>query len=125
MEECRISYAVVGCGLNISQTWFPEEINDVATSLRLLGAETDKAELLFQILRETAGLYPVFLEDPTAFLPEYRANCVTLGRRVRVETDPAFEGFAEGVSDLGDLLIRTELGNLRTCTSGEVSIRPT
>ncbi len=124
MEENRISYAVVGCGVNVSQDLFPENIRDVATSLQLLGAEVDKEELLFHILRETSELYPVFLEDPTSFLPAYRANCVTLGRQVRVEANPPYEGFAESVSDFGDLLVRTEDGVLHTCTSGEVSIRP-
>ena len=123
MEENRISYAVVGCGLNLSQSSFPEEIQDVATSVLLLGAQIEKEEILFRILKETAERYPAFIQDPTSFLTEYRANCVTLGRRVRVESNPPFEGLAEGVSSLGDLLVRTDDGVLRTCTSGEVSIR--
>ena len=123
MEENRVSYAVVGCGINVSQESFPEEIKDVATSVRLEGAQVSKAALLCAILRQIALRYPEFRKNPGAFLPEYRANCATLGRPVRIESFDPQEGIALDISQAGDLMVRQSDGTIVTCTSGEVSVR--
>jgi len=123
MEDNLISYAVVGCGINVSQTSFPEEIQAVATSLLMEGAKIAKTSLLAAVLREVAGRYPEFQENPTGFLPEYRANCATLGRSVRIESGTYDEGTAQDITEEGDLLVRRPDGTTITCTSGEVSVR--
>ena len=123
MEENRISYAVAGCGINVSQKEFPAGIRDIATSLLLEGFEMRKEVLLAAILREVAKRYPLFLESPSGFLPEYRANCATLGRRVRVGEDGAKEGIASDVDSRGDLLVQWTDGSVQALSSGEVSVR--
>jgi len=123
MEDNLLSYAVVGCGINVSQTAFPEEIQYVATSLLMEGAKIAKTSLLAAVLREVAARYPAFQEDPSGFLPEYRANCATLGRSVRIESGTFDEGTAQDITEEGDLLVRRPDGTTITCTSGEVSVR--
>ena len=123
MEDNSISYAVVGCGINVSQKTFPEEIQSVATSLLMEGAKTARNSLLAAVLREVAERYPEFQKDPLGFLPEYRANCATLGRSVRIESGTYDEGTAQDITDAGDLLVRRHDGTTITCTSGEVSVR--
>jgi len=123
MEDNLISYALVGCGINVSQKVFPEEIQSVATSLLLEGAKTAKTSLMAAVLREVAARYPAFQENPVGFLPEYRANCATLGRSVRIESGTFDEGTAQDITDEGDLLVRRPDGTAITCTSGEVSVR--
>lgn len=124
MEENRISYAVAGCGINVSQNAFPPEIEDAATSLWLEGCEVRKEALLAAILREIAERYPEFLLAPSGFLPEYRANCATLGRKIRIAGDGGTkEGVAEDVDDKGDLLVQWTDGTREALSSGEVSVR--
>ena len=123
MEDNLISYAVVGCGINVSQTAFPQEIQSAATSLLMEGAKITKASLLTAVLQEVAVRYPEFTADPSGFLSEYRANCATLGRPVRIESTVPAEGIAQDISSSGDLLVKTSDGNIITCTSGEVSVR--
>ena len=139
MEDNQISYVVVGCGINVSQSSFPEEIMDVATSLLLEGAITSGLDVLMAVFKEVHTRYEDFLINPLGFLPEYRANCVTLGREVKIESGPVREGptaataavtarcaatgTATGISDSGDLLVRLDDGTTHICRSGEVSVR--
>lgn len=123
MEDNIVSYAVVGCGINVSQKSFPMEIEAVATSLLMEGAQIDKAALLTAVLREAAARYPVYIKDPTGFIPEYRTHCATLGRTVRIESGTQEEGTAIDITSAGDLLVRRTDGTILTCTSGEVSVR--
>lgn len=123
MEENRISYAVAGCGINLSQKEFPSSIEDKATSLTLEGFEVRKEVLLAAILREIARRYPRFLLSPSGFLPEYRANCATLGRRIRTGDEGIKEGIATDIDDRGDLLVQWADGTVQALSSGEVSVR--
>ena len=123
MEDNRISFAVVGCGINVSQKSFPAEIETVATSLLLEGVQTDKTALLTAVLREAAVRYPAYIKDPAGFIPEYRTQCATLGRIVRIESGTHEEGTAIDITGAGDLLVRLTDGTIITCTSGEVSVR--
>lgn len=123
MEDNRISYAVVGCGINVLQAGFPEEIQAVATSIHMEGATVTRMQLLTAVLREAAAGYTEFEKNPSAFLPEYRANCATLGRSVRIESASPVVGTAQDISEQGDLLVRKPDGTMVICTSGEVSVR--
>ena len=129
MEDNQISYAVVGCGINVSQKEFPEEIQSLATSLLLEcegtmeSSQAAKVSLLAAILSEVALRYPAFITDPSGFIAEYRANCATIGRPVRIESAIPQEGIARDISDNGDLLVSRADGTILVCTSGEVSVR--
>lgn len=89
------AFAVVGVGLNVSQTTFDAELN--ATSLALSSAvRLDRADLLAAILERVDG----------ATLERYRELCVTIGRRVRVITDDGdVEGIATEVDERGALVV--------------------
>ena len=123
MEDNRITYAVVGCGINVSQKSFPAEIETVATSLLMEGVQIDKTALLTAVLREAATRYPAYVKNPAGFIPDYRTHCATLGRTVRIESGTQEEGTAMDITDTGDLVVRRKDGTTLACTSGEVSVR--
>ena len=123
MEENRISYCVIGLGVNLTQKEFPEDLSAIATSVALENGSVGKAELLVGILRELSDLYPPFLSNPAGFLAEYRDLCDTLSRRVSIHSDIVREGVATDVTASGDLMVRADDGTLYVCTSGEVSVR--
>ena len=114
---------VLGFGLNVA--WgddVPDELDSIAVALDHLGVRADREDLLVEILRNFERWYAA-VSDPhgsAALLDAYRRRCVTLGRRVRVETpDDEMEGDAVEVDDAGRLLVSTSAGT-REVTVGDV-----
>ncbi|MFN2613562.1 MAG: biotin--[acetyl-CoA-carboxylase] ligase [Actinomycetota bacterium] len=110
------SFVLVGLGINVSNTSFPAEL-PAATSLALEGAKRlDRADLLARTMQGFEEL----MRDPDAALGRYREICVTLGRRVRVETprDPV-EGIAVDVDARGALVVDTG-GSTTAVAAGDV-----
>jgi BirA family transcriptional regulator, biotin operon repressor / biotin---[acetyl-CoA-carboxylase] ligase len=98
---------IIGIGLNVT-TRLAELPDERATSLALAGAgTTDRETLLKAMLRVLARAYASWLSDPAALLPTYRAACITLGQRVRVELPGggSHEGEATDVDADGRLIV--------------------
>jgi BirA family transcriptional regulator, biotin operon repressor / biotin---[acetyl-CoA-carboxylase] ligase len=98
---------IIGIGLNVS-TRLAELPDERATSLALAGARnTDRETLLKAMLRSLARGYASWLADPAALVPAYRAACVTIGRRVRVELPggQSHGGVATEVDSEGRLVV--------------------
>lgn len=109
------AYAVVGCGLNVSQD--EEELPvPSATSLLLAGAATtDRTVLLRAYLRALElryGRWRAAGGDPRTsdIGAAYREACSTIGRGVRVHRPDGttLAGLADGVDDEGRLLVLPE-----------------
>lgn len=126
-----VNHIVVGTGINVHQTEFPEEIAKTATSLDIelkkQGKELQisRAELLAAILKKFEFYYEIYLQtqDLSALVEEYNALLVNCGQKVRV-LDPLgeFEGQALGIDTRGELMVETEKGIVKV-SSGEVSVR--
>ncbi len=125
-----VDWSVVGIGLNVGlkPENFPE-IADIATSVNEeLGAEADRTALLGSLLHELDRLYmplrreaPPNPEEVESALLEWKGRLDTLGRRVRVQwKDEVYEGLAEDVDSVGNLILRTDLGVV-TLLAGEVT----
>lgn len=99
-----LSAIVVGVGLNVHMTDFPDEIQGIATSLRLLGARRlDREALLVDILAALQQRTERFERDGlAAVLQELREHDAIFGKRVRVGT---YVGTARGISETGALLL--------------------
>ena len=122
---------VVGIGLNVSTR--ADELPSVttglpATSLLEAGAEhTDRDPLLRALLRGLAGWYSGWREtggdaELCGLLAAYRRGCSTIGRDVRVHlpTGEVLSGTATTVDVAGHLVIRTEDGDERRVSAGDV-----
>ncbi len=128
MEEKEIRDIVIGVGLNVNQTDFAQEIQQMAGSIALAaGHPVDRAEL-------TAAVWKFFEDDYAAFEEEqsleplrdaYEKALVNRGRKVRVLDPKApFEGTAMGITADGELIVRPDDGSDdRTVGTGEVSVR--
>jgi BirA family biotin operon repressor/biotin-[acetyl-CoA-carboxylase] ligase len=106
-EADRISWVVVGVGLNanVDADELPQKAN--ATSIQKHGGPIDRRECT-QILLE--GVHEL-LQTPDKVLPEWRELSSTLGRRVRVDTPQGVvTGIATDVEFPGVLVIETEAG---------------
>ncbi|HEY1806983.1 MAG TPA: biotin--[acetyl-CoA-carboxylase] ligase [Acidobacteriaceae bacterium] len=130
-EVTRVRHAVVGIGINVHQAEFPEELRELATSVRMeTGREWPRQELLVALLE--------LLENEVAALtrsPDVRAAASSVrermashstwirGKRVRVDEaangGETFAGITDGLDERGFLRVRTASG-VRTVLSGGV-----
>lgn len=119
---------VLGIGLNVSQS--AEELPvPTATSLALAGyPRPDRTDVLVRLLGEVHAVVRRWEKaggDAAAagLLDEYTAVSATLGTRVRAELAGGagtLEGEAIGLDRSGALVVRTESGEERTVTAGDV-----
>ncbi len=118
---------MAGIGVNVRQRPedFPEELRAIAGSVYSeTGLELSRARLAAEMVRALDEMYLDWQRDPRAYLSDYRARCVTVGRPVRVvRGEDVRTGFAEAVDDDFALVVRWEDGTRETVTGGDVSVR--
>ena len=129
IEGDSVCYAVLGIGLNVAlDTEETGEISTVATSLNAaVGWEVPREVLFRQLLLELDDIYRRLpgtgRSGGTSPVPEWTRLVDTIGQRVTVTwRDESLPGLAEGVDDTGNLLLRTDDGQLVTLTAGDVSL---
>lgn len=123
-----IHYVVVGTGINVNNTAFPEELSEIATSLFLeLGEVQDKNLVMDAVIDAFTKNYELFFqhENLKELQNAYDALLINKDKEVRV-LDPKepFEGVARGITPTGELLVeRTKDGQMTAVYAGEVSVR--
>ena len=123
----RVSYAVLGIGINCGQTEsdFDESIRSMATSARMvLGRPADRDRLIAEMVKALEKMDRALLTSPEAMLERYRSDCITLGREVSiVRGDEVRHATALDIDSEGGLIVRYDTGETAAVTSGEVSVR--
>ena len=126
-ETAALRYVVAGIGVNLTQTEedFGPEVAPVAISLaQALGKAPRRAELASALLDALDRLDRDFPGQWDRWLERYRADCITVGRPVKVlRGDGARTGTAVGVDDAFALVVEWDDGTRETLSSGEVSVR--
>ena len=119
----RLSWAVVGIGLNVLQTAFPKAISTTATSLELLHAGATGREALLADVLEALETRLTRLEarGMVSVAEELRQHDALLGRQLRVDER---SGTGAGIDDSGRLLLQLESGAVEACISGHVELFP-
>jgi BirA family biotin operon repressor/biotin-[acetyl-CoA-carboxylase] ligase len=125
-EPDRIHYAVVGIGMNVNQSRMPEELEDIATSLRIdTGKTHSRLEVLIRLLRHLDRYYNQFLtEGATPILRRFaEVSSYFRGKRVRITTSAeTFTGSTAGLEPNGVLRVaRDDRGSIELVLSGDVS----
>lgn len=126
-EGTDISYVVVGIGINVFNSSFPEELSDKATSVLLEnGKGCDRSWLVAQVSNEFEKLYDRFIEnrDLSFMVDEYNEYLVNRNSQVYVIDGGDKRMYtALGLSHDGGLLVKDENGEIQNIISGEVSVR--
>lgn len=126
-EGLDINYVVVGIGINVYNSQFPEDIADKATSIFIENGEGyDRSRLIAEISNEFEVLYNEFVKNKNLefIVDEYNSYLVSKDRQVYViEGDKRTEYTALGLSPDGGLLVKDEQGATHNIISGEVSVR--
>ncbi len=124
--EC-INYVVVGIGINVNMTEFPEEIANKATSLCLEKGQTvRRAEVIAEVLSHFEKNYYRFLKtgDLSGLADDYNKVLVNRNREIRVmEPGNEYMGTTGGINEKGELMVTKEDGTEVAVYAGEVSVR--
>jgi BirA family biotin operon repressor/biotin-[acetyl-CoA-carboxylase] ligase len=109
---------VIGMGLNVYWTSFPDDLANTATACNLLSdREVRREDLLAVWLRALDGR----LDRLDLVVEEARRRSATLGRRVRVDrSGAAVEGDAVSLTEAGHLVVRADDGAEHVVTVGDV-----
>ncbi len=123
----KISYAVIGIGINCTQKAedFPPDIRQIATSLAMAsGKDTSRMALAAAMIRELHRMDLSLFTGKRAMLDAYRSRCVTLGNPVSIlRGDTVSYAKAVDIDSAGALIVCHEDSHLETVSSGEVSVR--
>jgi BirA family biotin operon repressor/biotin-[acetyl-CoA-carboxylase] ligase len=119
-SEGGVRYVILGIGINVNQTRFPDDLGAQATSLRLAsGQRHDLDAVLGGLLDRLAARYETWLMSGLpALLDAWRARSFTLGRPTRARDGR--DGLAEDVADDGALLVRLADGTLTRVLAGAI-----
>jgi BirA family biotin operon repressor/biotin-[acetyl-CoA-carboxylase] ligase len=113
-------WAVLGIGLNVSTQPedLPDELRDIATSLRIahagMGTPADALAVLLPALERWLS------EDPPEVLAHWRERDALIGSRIGWDGG---EGVAAGVDDEGSLLVDVDGGERVALRAGEVHLK--
>jgi len=121
-----VNYIVIGIGINVNCTKFPDDLKEKATSLQLeLGKPVDRKKLLASLLNNLEIYYKKYEEKGfESLIPLILENSITIGKEVRaIYADREIKGQAITIDKEGKLIIRTEKGEEIALLSGEVSVR--
>lgn len=120
-----IEFVVIGIGINTNVKSFPQELENIAISLKIIsGADVKRSEVAAEVLNEFEKNYNLYIKNGFLSLKEeYETNCITLNQEVQIIGKNGFEGFATAISDEGELVVRKADGRKEIVYSSEVSVR--
>jgi BirA family transcriptional regulator, biotin operon repressor / biotin---[acetyl-CoA-carboxylase] ligase len=125
-DSTQVRHAVIGIGINVNQPSFPDDLAELATSLRIeTGKEWSRADIATALLksldREYRALRTGLLVNVTASIIKRFERSSTYARGASVQVDEAegFKGETVGLDTRGFLRVQTENG-VRTVLSGGV-----
>jgi BirA family biotin operon repressor/biotin-[acetyl-CoA-carboxylase] ligase len=125
-ERERIDYVVVGLGLNVNTSRFPNEIEDRATSILIeTGQRVRRVTLVKQYLKWHEEYYDVF--QRIGFEPirtRWKELTNIMGQQVTVETIAReYTGEVQDIDDGGALILRDQTGGHHRVIFGDVTLR--
>lgn len=124
-ENGLIPFAVIGIGINVNQSSFPDEISGKATSIFLeTGKKTDIRLVADAVTAHLDYLAKHLADDSAAYFEEYQARCISIGKNVLAIRNNTEElCFATGISSNYGLAVTFSDGRKEILTSGEARIR--
>ena len=121
------SYAIVGIGLNVNQEKFPKELEDIATSMKIITKKEFEIRKIQEMFLEKFFDYYGKYFDKSEFRKIHdilQKNCDTIGKNVIISVvNKQISGFATGIDSEGRLLVRLKNGKAAKVVEGDIRIR--
>jgi len=119
-DSSGIKAVVVGIGINIDTSDFPEELKNTAGSLG--SSDLDRSQLAAAIAGEFMDILGT---EDRSYMDTYRQASIVVGKRVRyICGGKENTGYAEHIDDDCALVIINDNGCRTVLRSGEVTLRP-
>lgn len=123
----RLDFVVMGIGVNLNGTGFPEELRGRATSLRLaLGRRVQPLGFLDRLLAGLEEVYQLYLTDgPARVLGRYADYATFLLRREPMQVRSGggvLRGVPLGLAEDGALLLCDERSTVHRVLAGEIDL---
>ena len=123
-ETGSLSALVIGIGININTETFPEEIQDIATSLyKATGRKSVRNEIIGKVINALDKYLLMTKKDSRKLISLYKEKMLYLGEEITVRRGN--EEFSAHLTDLNDdgHLVLMRNNETMTMNSGEISIR--
>ena len=128
-ESGMIDNCIIGIGINVNESSFPEELSQIATSISLENGQKtfDRSKLAAELIRSLNDIRYRWPDDPY-YLNRYRKSNITAGSRIvayprLAENSTGRPGTAVEINDDFTLNVRFDDGSTEDLRSGEVSVR--
>lgn len=125
-EADKVNYVVVGIGVNVNQSSFPNEIKDKATSIYMESKKNYRRKaLICCIINKLEKNYKIFCSNGFSDLRQcYLDKCININKYVCAKkNNQTIEGVAVDITCDGEIVIKTAENELINIASGEVSLR--
>ncbi len=119
---------IIGIGINLNQSIFPAEIQDIATSIKLeTGNTINRTDLVLSLLENLDYEYEEFLQKKRTCLVEKWTEKADMFDKVITlyQKGKSLTGTATGLDHEGRLILQTLDGKQHILESGEVSFNAT
>jgi BirA family biotin operon repressor/biotin-[acetyl-CoA-carboxylase] ligase len=124
LKDDGLDYVVLGIGVNVNQTSFPDDIAPRATSLKAqAGREIDRILLLREILKTLETRYADIMKKGFHnLLPLWLSRTTMINKEISVTQDgTVISGIVKGLSPEGALILDAG-GTEKTLFAGDVTI---
>lgn len=121
IEEGKLEYVVIGIGINTYAQLFSGELDKIATTLE------NEAQMIVSrcdLIASVLNNIDYYLEHITenTFMDEYIAKSFVIGKRVELTRyDKKTLVEVIGISQVGELIVKTDDGNVLNISSGEIT----
>ena len=122
-ESGKLEASVIGIGINVLKTVFPEEIADIAISLEdATGKAFSRAEIVARVAFKMISELP--MRSTCELIEKYKSKSNLLGKKVKVTRgNESFFARAVDINEKAELIVETDTGDLIALNSGEVSAK--
>jgi BirA family biotin operon repressor/biotin-[acetyl-CoA-carboxylase] ligase len=124
-EQDRIHFVAIGIGINVNHLKIPEELAEIATSLRIeTGRIYSRVEVVARLLRHLDSYYNRFIsEGAESIVARFtEVSSYARGKRVRIATmTGTYVGTTEGLEPGGLLRVRRDDGRTLPVISGTLT----
>lgn len=111
---------IIGIGINITTSIFPNDLIDIATSLNPQNISRNK--IVAEIAKEIILISNNFSDK--SYMKDYREHSLVLGKQIDYfKNGDKYNGKAIGIDDDGGLVVQKENGATEVLRSGEISVR--
>jgi BirA family transcriptional regulator, biotin operon repressor / biotin---[acetyl-CoA-carboxylase] ligase len=126
-EGDRIRYVIVGIGINVNQTEFPNDLGHRATSLRIEGnGAYSRVALLCSLLERFELLYDDLQQGGRSalLLRWVDRSSFAYGKQITVDlgSGEKLEGLTTGLSEQGNLKVRLTDGRVEEVMTGDIVV---